>query len=82
MVVSSAILRVRRDHTGPPLSGFIDRLWIASFVAIPVWGLPVWIADLADRWLLWPLAVFAAAFLTLVVWDTVRAVMNSRKTAS
>ena len=78
LVLTGGILRFRRDITGPPLGTFVDGVWIASLCGLFVLLAVVWILDLGDRWLVWPLAIFELSCLALTVWDTVTAVRASR----
>lgn len=81
-VVGGAILRIRRDITGPPLSTFAKIVWIASLVGIGVMLLLAWLANLCDRWLMWALAVFGLGCLVLILWETARAIRRSRRQPS
>ena len=79
MALSGAILRIRRDRTGPPLTRFIDATWSVSLASVLVWPVVGWIVGFSDAWLTWPLAVFGVVFLMLVGWDSRVALRRGRQ---
>lgn len=78
-VVTGSVLRVRRDVTGPELSRTVNFIWTVSLVGIGVGLLAMWLFDLPDGWIFWPVAVVQVGCMCFVLGDTVSAMKRSHR---